>query len=75
MNVTLRQIQAFVLVARLGSFTRAAQAMHLTQSALSLLVREFEGAIESRLFDRTTLSRHPDGGGKRPLPSGGAYPR
>lgn len=54
MNVTLRQIQAFVLVARLGSFTRAAQAMHLTQSALSLLVREFEGAIESRLFDRTT---------------------
>jgi len=54
MNVTLRQLRAFVLVARLGSFTRAAQAMHLTQSALSLLVRELEGAIDSRLFDRTT---------------------
>lgn len=54
MNVTLRQLRAFVLVARLGSFTRAAQAMHVTQSALSLLVRELEGAIDSRLFDRTT---------------------
>jgi DNA-binding transcriptional LysR family regulator len=54
MNVTLRQLRAFVLVARLGNFTRAAQAMHLTQSALSLLVRELESAIETRLFDRTT---------------------
>lgn len=54
MNVTLRQLRAFVLVARLGNFTRAAQAMHVTQSALSLLVRELEGAIDSRLFDRTT---------------------
>ena len=54
MNVTLRQLRAFVLVARLGSFTRAAQAMHVTQSALSLLVRELESAIDSRLFDRTT---------------------
>ena len=54
MNVTLRQLRAFVLVARLGNFTRAAQAMHVTQSALSLLVRELESTIESRLFDRTT---------------------
>jgi DNA-binding transcriptional LysR family regulator len=54
MNVTLRQLRAFVLVARLGSFTRAAQAMHLTQSALSLLVRELESAMNTRLLDRTT---------------------
>lgn len=54
MNVTLRQLRAFVLVARLGSFTRAAQAMHVTQSALSLLVRELEGVVNTRLFDRTT---------------------
>jgi len=56
MNVTLRQLRAFVLVARLGSFTRAAQAMHVTQSALSLLVRELESAMDTRLFDRTTRS-------------------
>jgi DNA-binding transcriptional LysR family regulator len=54
MNVTLRQLRAFVLVARLGSFTRAAQAMHVTQSALSLLVRELESAMNTRLLDRTT---------------------
>ena len=54
MNVTLRQLRAFVLVGRLGSFTRAGEAMHLTQSALSLLVRELESAMNTRLVDRTT---------------------
>lgn len=54
MNVTLRQLRAFVLVGRLGSFTRAAQAMHLSQSALSLLVRELEASMHTRLLDRTT---------------------
>ena len=56
MNVTLRQLRAFVLVGELGSFTRAAQAMHLTQSALSLLVRDLESAMSTRLVDRTTRS-------------------
>jgi DNA-binding transcriptional LysR family regulator len=54
MNVTLRQLRAFVLVGRLGSFTQAAQEMHLTQSALSLLIRELESAMATRLVDRTT---------------------
>jgi DNA-binding transcriptional LysR family regulator len=56
MNITLRQLRAFVLVAQLSSFTRAAQAMHVTQSALSLLVRELEAAMDMRLVDRTTRS-------------------
>ena len=56
MNVTLRQLRAFVLVASLGNFTRAAQAMHVTQSALSLLVRELESALKTRLVNRTTRS-------------------
>ena len=54
MNVTVRQLRAFVLVVQKGSFTAAAQAMHLTQSALSLLVRELESALGARLIDRTT---------------------
>jgi DNA-binding transcriptional LysR family regulator len=54
MNVTLRQLRAFVLVGRLGSFTQAAQEMHLTQSALSLLIRELESSMATRLVDRTT---------------------
>lgn len=50
--VTLRQLRAFVAVARHGGFTRAADALHLSQSAVSLLVRDLEQALEARLFER-----------------------
>ena len=53
-NITLRQLRAFVAVAELGSFTAAAGRMHLTQSALSVLVRELERELGARLFDRHT---------------------
>lgn len=56
MKPTLRQLEAFVQVYRLGSLTRAAQAMHLTQSAMSVLVQQLEEALGVRLFDRG--SRH-----------------
>ncbi|MCC6193416.1 MAG: LysR family transcriptional regulator [Burkholderiales bacterium] len=54
MNVTLRQLRAFVEVVRTGGFTAAARKLHLTQSAVSLLVRELEGALRLKLIDRTT---------------------
>lgn len=54
MNITLRQIQAFLAVAELGSFTRAADRLGMSQPALSQLVRELEGHIGLRLVDRTT---------------------
>lgn len=54
MNVTLKQIHAFVAVAQAGRFTRAAERLHVTQSALSVLIREFERSLGLRLFDRTT---------------------
>ncbi|HMO47354.1 MAG TPA: LysR substrate-binding domain-containing protein [Rubrivivax sp.] len=53
-NLTLRQLRAFAAVAELGSFTAAAARMHLTQSALSVLVRELEHELGARLFDRHT---------------------
>jgi DNA-binding transcriptional LysR family regulator len=56
MNLTIRQLRAFVLVVQKGSFTVAGNAMHLTQSAVSLLVRDLEEALGSRLIDRTTRS-------------------
>ncbi|GMU72258.1 MAG: LysR family transcriptional regulator [Burkholderiales bacterium] len=55
-TVTLRQMQAFVLVARQASFTRAAAALHLTQSATSALVKELEERLGLVLLDRTTRS-------------------
>jgi DNA-binding transcriptional LysR family regulator len=54
MNVTLRQLHAFVLTAQLGSVTRAAERLHLTQSAVSVLIRQLETTLGVRLFDRTT---------------------
>jgi len=56
MNLTVRQLRAFVLVVEKGSFTVAGRAMHLTQSAVSVLVRDLEEALGSRLIDRTTRS-------------------
>lgn len=54
MNVTLKQIRAFVTVAQAGSFTAAASRLHLTQSAVSVLISELEEQFGLRLFDRTT---------------------
>ncbi|MES2183050.1 MAG: LysR substrate-binding domain-containing protein [Pseudomonadota bacterium] len=53
-NVTLRQLRAFVTIADAGSFAAAARRLHVTPSALSLLVKELERGMEVRLFDRTT---------------------
>lgn len=54
MNVTLRQIRAFVAAAVHGRFVIAAQHLHVTQSALSMLIRELEREMGVRLFDRHT---------------------
>lgn len=54
MNITLRQLRAFLLVADTRHFTQAASAMHITQSALSALIRELEGRLTVQLFDRHT---------------------
>lgn len=54
MNVSLRQLRAFTALARSGSFTRAAEALHVTQSALSGLIKELEQGLGVRLVDRST---------------------
>lgn len=53
-DITLRQIDGFLKAAELLSFTRAAESMHITQSAFSQLIRELEAGLSVRLFDRTT---------------------
>lgn len=54
MAPTIRQLRAFAAVAETGSFTAAAGVLSLTQSALSVLVRELEAELGVRLFDRHT---------------------
>lgn len=54
MNPTLRQMRAFVALAKTGHFTLAAQSMHVTQSALSGLIKELEQTLEAKVVDRST---------------------
>jgi DNA-binding transcriptional LysR family regulator len=52
MQVTLRQFEAFLAVARAKSFRRAAETLHLSQPALSQHVAELERELGARLFER-----------------------
>lgn len=47
-----RHIKAFMAVARLGSFTRAAAEVNVSQPALTVQIRQLEEALGVRLFDR-----------------------
>ncbi len=59
MTSNLRQLEAFVTVCAEGSVTRAAAKMALTQSAVSVLVRQFEDSYGTRLFDRQNRLLRP----------------
>jgi LysR family carnitine catabolism transcriptional activator len=54
MDFTSRQFRAFLLVAQHRSFSRAAEALYITPSGLSVVIRELESQLGFRLFDRTT---------------------
>lgn len=54
MNVTLRQLNAFCAVYEHRSFTRAAEELCITQSAVSKLCAELEEEIGCSVFSRTT---------------------
>lgn len=52
MHVTLRQLRVFETVARLGSFTRAAEELFLSQPTVSMQVKQLAEAIEQPLFEQ-----------------------
>lgn len=54
MNPTLRQMRALIALARTGSFTLAAEYLHVTQAALSGLIKELEQTLGVRVVDRST---------------------
>ena len=70
-NVTrmeLRQLATFVAVAEEGSFTRAADRLHVVQSAVSAGVRNLERQLGTRLFDRSTHRVERTDSGRALLP-------
>lgn len=56
MDLNLRQIRTFLTVAQSGSFTRAADVLHLAQPTLTVQIRRLEEALQVKLFDRNTRS-------------------
>jgi len=50
-HVTMRQLQIFETVVRLRGYTRAAEALHLTQPTVSMQVKKLSEAIGSPLLE------------------------
>ncbi|KUI03014.1 LysR family transcriptional regulator [Mycobacterium sp. IS-3022] len=48
----LRRLRHFIAVADAGGFTRAAEALHLSQQALSSSVQQLEKELDAKLFER-----------------------
>ena len=67
-GVELRQLTTFVAVAEEGSFTRAADRLHVVQSAVSAGVRNLEKDLGAMLFDRSTHSVKLTDAGRALLP-------
>lgn len=65
---TLRQLEYLVTVLDTGSFTRAAELLHVTQPALSHQVRALERAVGGPLIERLPRSIRPTPLGRAVLP-------
>jgi DNA-binding transcriptional LysR family regulator len=55
-HLTLRQIQVFEAVTRYKSFTKAAEALHLTQPTVSIQIKSFQESLNVVLYEQ--LGRH-----------------
>ena len=51
-HTTLRQLEVFEAIARLGSFTRAAEELHLTQPTVSMQIKKLTDAVGLPLFEQ-----------------------
>jgi DNA-binding transcriptional LysR family regulator len=56
---TIKQLRAFLAVHQLRKLGAAAEKLFVTQSAVSMLIRQLEDGLGVRLFDRTTRSLQP----------------
>lgn len=70
MKLNTLGIQAFMAIADRGSFRKAAEALHITQTALSRRLQNFEAELGVRLVERTTRSVELTRTGRDFLPHG-----
>ena len=50
MHINLKQLRAFYLAAREKSITKAANALHVTQPAVTMQIKSFEKNLDIQLF-------------------------
>ena len=62
------ELRHFLLIAELGSFTRAASRAHLTQPALTASIRRLEARMGARLLDRGRSGARVTAAGEALLP-------
>lgn len=68
MNITIKQLEAFLAVAKHENLVQAAEELFLTKGAVSQSVQELEKQLNVRLFDRTHPNIHLNHEGKRLRP-------
>lgn len=63
MNITIKQIRAFIAVVKGNSFAEACELLHISQPALSISIKKLEEAVGGKLLARSTrtLSLTPEG--------------
>ena len=68
MNISLRQLRAFVTLAQSRSFAEASELLHLSQSAVSVAIKNMEQEVGGSLFSRSTRSLELSPEGRNFLP-------
>lgn len=63
-----KHLRAFLAVARLNSFTRAANELHISQPALSVQIKQLEESLKVMLFHRNQREVRLSSDGQRLLP-------
>lgn len=68
MRITLKQLVIFKAIYTHGQISKAAKALHLSIPAVSMALKELEGSLGNRLFDRNANGLSINDNGKVILP-------
>ena len=63
-SITMRQLQIFDMVVQTGGFTRAAEALHLTQPTVSMQIRKLADTLGLPLLEQAGGRVHPTAAGR-----------
>jgi len=65
LRIDLSELETFLAVVELGSFSAAATRMHISQPSITARVQRLEERLQSKLLSRTTRKVEPTKAGQR----------